>query len=393
MDALAPAHQAPPRAPRDRVNVPRSVLLTGTRAAATLDLARRLRREGIRVIGADSMRFPLGSFSNAFASHHRVPAAAEDRDAFVDAVATLAERERVDLVWPTCEEVLHLAAGWPDRAARIPLFAPPIHALELLHHKFRFAEWTLELGSDVRAPTSWPGEAFADPPADDGFANASASRAAGVIWKPVHSRFAAHTRLTPPLGDRAGWMAQRLVEGAEFCSWALCVEGEVRVLAQYRSLARFGRGAGCALEPTWSEAAADFTARAAVALGCTGALAFDFIEAADGSGTHVIECNPRMTSGIHVLDPSVPIGPLFERPLHPPGRPPLQRPAKLAAATFLVSPRLALDSAIPDVMADERDPRPAWTQGLGFAEFVWRALSHRTSLLDATTLDIAYDGR
>ena len=42
-----------------------TILLTGTRAPATLDLARRLWREGVRVIGADSLRYPLGKFSQA----------------------------------------------------------------------------------------------------------------------------------------------------------------------------------------------------------------------------------------------------------------------------------------------------------------------------------------
>ena len=64
----------------------RTVLLTGTRAPATLDLARRLWREGVRVIGADSMRFPLGRFSAAFAVHHRVPPPRQDRAGFLGAI-------------------------------------------------------------------------------------------------------------------------------------------------------------------------------------------------------------------------------------------------------------------------------------------------------------------
>src|SRR5690606_8494099 len=96
-----------------------------------------------------------------------------------------------------------------------------------------------------------------------------------LVWKPNYSRFAARTRLDRPAEVR-DWMAQRFIPGNELCSWALCVEGEVRVLTQYRCPVRVGLGAGCAFEPAWSHEIADFTANIAQQLGYTGCLAFDF---------------------------------------------------------------------------------------------------------------------
>ncbi len=227
----------------------RTVLLTGTRAPSTLDLARRLWREGVRVIGVDSMRFPLGRFSRAFASHHRVPAPRQDRDAFVTALETIAHRESADLIWPSCEEVFHVAIGQQRLRQTAAVLCPTIGVLELLHHKLRFAQWTHALGLSIAAPASW---------------EASAAPAGGpLVWKPCYSRFAARTRFGQPPANPAGWMAQRFVIGSEFCSWALCVDGTVRVLTQYRTPARAGRGAVCSFEPVWSESAHDFTNRVA----------------------------------------------------------------------------------------------------------------------------------
>ena len=351
----------------------RTILLTGTRAPATLDLARRLWREGLRVVGVDSMRFPLGRFSRAFVSHHQVPPPRQDRSGFLQAIARIAERESVDLIWPTCEEIFHLAAGKDSLPTSCELLCPSAEVLHLLHHKGRFVEWVGGLNGMVIAPESWGGS---DAPHDQ-----------RLVWKPHYSRFAARTRFKRPPGSLEGWMAQRFIEGREFCSWALCVAGEVRVLTQYQCPARAGRGAGCAFVPVWSEAVRDFTAAVARKLNITGSLAFDFIESDDGR-TYVLECNPRLTSGLHVLSPEVRITDVLQK--SPAPQPPPQREAQLLLPVLFSRPLLAGSS--PDVVAASDDPVPAWAQTLTAGEFIGRALRHRISVLEATTWDIEYNG-
>ncbi len=344
-----------------------SVLLTGTRAPATLDLARRLWREGVRVVGADSARFPLGRCSRAFVSHHRVPPPSQRPGDFIGAILTILQREKIDLLWPTCEEIFHLAAATDRLAGAARLFFEPLARLEPLHDKLAFARFAGEL-----APDSWPAT--------------EAPRGRRVVWKPRYSRFGARVRFDSPPPSPEGWMAQAFVEGDEISTWAICVAGQVRVLTSYQSTARAGRGAGCAFVPFHDGAAAAATRDFAARLGFSGSLAFDWIRSGEGA-LHVLECNPRLTSGIHLLDPGVRIREVLERAA--PDPPPM-RAAQLLWPTFCNSLRVA--GTTPDLIFARDDPGPAFGQIPAFAELAAIALRHRLSLAAAATRDIEYNG-
>lgn len=346
----------------------KTVLLTGTRAPATLDLARRLAREGVRVIGADPFRFPLGRFSGAFASHHRVPAPNHDTNAFIGAILTRIQKERVDLLVPTCEEIFHLAAAHGRLAESTRLFFEPLAKLLPLHDKLAF----VRIAGDL-SPESWPA--------------AEAPRDRRLVWKPRFSRFAARVRFDDPPRDPGGWMAQEFVDGDEFSTWSLCVNGEVRVMTGYCCSARLRRGAGTAFEPFRDEEAAAFVRELAKRLDFTGSIAFDWIRSHEGK-LHVIECNPRLTSGIHLLDPSVSIAGLFEMAAPSPAP---MRPAQLLWPTLFRDLRIA--GTTPDVVTDLSDPGPIFGQVVAFAELAASALRHRLSLTAATTRDIEYNGK
>lgn len=344
----------------------KTILLTGTRAPATLDLARRLAGEGLRVVGADPLRFPLGRFSRACAAHHRVPPPNGVGAGFVDAILAIVEKERVDLLWPTCEEIFHLAAAHDRLAGATRMLFEPLATLRPLHDKLAFAR----IAGDL-APASWPA--------------AAAPRDRRLVWKPCFSRFAARVRFEAPPPDPRGWMAQEFVEGEEFSTWSLCLDGEVRVTSVYRSVARAGRGAGCAFVPHRDAEAESFIARIAAERSFTGSLAFDWIRS-PGGRLHVIECNPRLTSGLHLLDPSVSIRGLFD---HAIPDPPL-RPVQLLGPTFCSDLRVAGTS--PDRIVSKQDPLPAVGQGLAFAELAFLSLRHRLPLVAAATRDIEWNG-
>jgi len=136
----------------------------------------------------------------------------------------------------------------------------------------------------------------------------------------------------------------------------------------------------------WEENAAAMIAEFASSLNFTGSLAFDFIRGYDGK-LYVLECNPRLTSGIHVLDPAVRISDLLARPGE---LPPPMVPAQIRIATMFSKPSVAWSS--PDVIAATDDPGPARGQFAGIAEYLGIAIRHFHSLTSATTRDIEYNG-
>jgi hypothetical protein len=299
-----------------------TVLLTGSRAPATLDLARRFAESGATVIVADSQP-TISSSSNAVTKAYRVPSPRFDPVQFVDAVAGIVARHGVDLVVPTCEETFWLAsgvaarpnrAGW-GRLAEV-LFAPPIGVLRRLHDKAEFVDLLGELGIPhpltevIDSRIAWRRRARRALP--------STPR---LVLKPAFSRFGTRTRVIEPgeaLPDPGRvtpverWLLQQHVDGQEFCTYAVAVQGRLTAFVAYRPVWRAGRGgttgAGVAfeqLEPSRSEVvrACAIAARLAAALRLTGQFGLDLIHrpCTPSEPVVVLECNPRATSGIHLF--------------------------------------------------------------------------------------------
>ncbi len=148
--------------------------------------------------------FPLGRWSRAFSAHHRVPPPVGDPDGFLAAILTIIEKEHVDLLWPTCEEIFHLAAAHDRLAGSVRMLCDPLAALLPLHDKLAFARFAGTL-----APDSWEAkEAPRGPPSCLETALLALCRA-GALRRSA--------------SGPAGWMAQDFVEGDEFSSWALCL--------------------------------------------------------------------------------------------------------------------------------------------------------------------------
>ncbi|WP_221089932.1 ATP-grasp domain-containing protein [Deinococcus aquaedulcis] len=266
------------------------VLVTGARAPVALDLARALQAAGAPVALADSV--------TPFAAHllrprvpvHRLPPPRQAFGAFQTALLRLLDR--VDLVVPICEEVFWLAeaarrGGWAGR-----LLAPPPATLRALHSKALFPELARTAGVD--APQTWVLSDPAHLPTLPG--------RAGLIFKPEFSRFGTarlgHPGAVPTPARR--WVAQERLVGEELCVWSLAHAGQLRACAVYRPVLRQQGGASYAFEAVERPAVVDMARVLARATGATGQLSYDVIVTPDGR-VAPIECNPRATSGLHLL--------------------------------------------------------------------------------------------
>jgi hypothetical protein len=366
-----------------------TILLTGGRAPATLDLARLLHAAGHTVLVAESLPRHLCQASRAVARCFDVPPPNPDHAGFIDALGSIIRVMGVKLLIPTCEEVFHVARG----AARLPceVFAPPIDQLRRLHSKWEFIQ-----GLTVAKPRTWLLHELAERPPGK------------LVLKPEFSRFSVHVRVLEadqPLPELKGrWVVQEFIEGRPLCTYGVARDG--RLLAHAAYAPDFTAGAGAAIHfvplahPALQAWVQDFVA----AEHLTGQVAFDFIEAPDGT-LYPLECNPRATSGLHLFADADRLDRAFceEHPQLITPRPTARAQLALAMWVYGLAPaaqsgpkRLfewarALGAA-QDVVFRWDDPGPAMEQWLVFAELERRARAAGTTALEASTADIEWNG-
>lgn len=374
------------------------VLLTSTRAPVTLELARAFAREGHAVIGADTFPATIGAWSKAVERHCVVPSPRFERAAFIDELASIAKREHVDLIVPTCEEVFAVGYGRDrlERATRV--LVAELATLTTLHDKWSFTKLAESLG--IRVPES----ALATSSEE---LREACGRFGRWIAKPVYSRFA--TRIVSNAEgfprSKAGdvrpssaepWIVQRFVDGDAECSYSIVHDGRIAAHAAYATPVRHGAGSGVRF--TSVDGGPTLEAAAAIArnAGFTGSLSFDFIRGEDG--LTLLECNPRVTSGVHLMgeaelvralaDPAAPLD------VVPAGR---TRQLLLPAMASLASSLRGWGSAVAafrfgDVIMRPGDPGAALAQVPMTWHFLRVARRERLSLAAATTHDIEWNG-
>ena len=385
----------------------RTFLVTGARAPAALELIRRLGRAGHAVLAADCVRAPVGRFSRHVRRYFQIPGPREDPRGFIAGVRDIAAAEKVDVLVPTCEEIYHLGL-YRDQLNKVcTVFCPDPATLLTLHHKGRFAGLTHGLGTEVLAPES---VLVTDAAGRCRLARESRS----WVFKPVYSRSASRTLVRPSAGavERLAldpvnpWLAQRFVAGRELSSYSFAVRGRLQAHVLYYSRHRAGLAAGIYFVPEENATARCFVAGLTAHLGFTGQIAFDFIECADTGRLFVLECNPRATSGVHLLDPDFDLGAALcgDADEPPPGAVAyFPRPPMVGAAMLIVGLGQAVRmgrlaswwrdfAAGRDVVFTRDDPLPCLGQLASLAELAVAGWRRRAGMLAAASADIEWNG-
>ena len=384
----------------------RRVLITGARAAAALDLARDFVAAGWDVHLADSRRVRMARWSRLSVRHHIYPSPREAREGFRACVRELVADEAIELVVPTCEEVYHLAAPALHAELGARLFAPDLATLRQLHDKLAFARACEAWGLPIP-------ESHLLASADDVARFVPESEA--WVFKPCFTRFG-DSALIGPLPEALAqvsptpetpWLAQRRVRGSEACFYAVAHRGELTAFVAYRSAWRLDGGASYAFEPLAETEAAPLREIAMRLASCAkihGQFACDAIF--DASGRPVlIECNPRATSGVHLLTGDGALA----RVLGDGGRGPAPEQEQPHTAAYLGPAMLVY--GLPQALREARlsdwarllakgrdaisrpgDRRPILGAMADAAAYFHEGRRHSISTTAATTRDIAWNG-
>ncbi|QZH75244.1 MAG: hypothetical protein JY451_01010 [Erythrobacter sp.] len=379
------------------------VLITGARAAAALDLARDFAAAGYEVHLADCTPARMARWSRVPKATHRYAPPALDPASFRRDIARLVTELSPRLVIPTCEEVFHLSAPALADALQERLFAPPLATLRRLHDKHAFALACTEWGLPVPEGLLLESRAYLE-----GLAGNSSE----WVFKPPFSRFGESALVGPAAAELAQLapspvsplLAQRRVRGEECCFHAFARDGKLLAFAAYTSRWRLGGGASFAFSPLAEAQTAPLRAIAeslAASAHLTGQFACDAIIDASGQ-PWLIECNPRGTSGVHLL---VGNGDLARAIVSgtPMPEQPAPAPRHLAPAMVLFGLPLALRrGAVAEWRATMRQSRDAISRPgdrlplagalVDAAGFALSGLRHGISTTSATTRDIAWNG-
>ncbi len=373
----------------------RTVLLTLGRLPKGLELARCLAGAGWRVIVAEPMAIHLCRGSRAVAKCYRVPAPARDPAGYRDALLSIIAKEGVDLVAPVSEEVVHVAEVAAAYEGPATFMVPPLPTLLRLHDKVRFAAWAADCGLNAPPTAAGASEAAAAIMAQGEYVVKPAQGCAGT------GLFFGAPGQAPPVDLTPDMAVQRRIRGDEVSTFSLVRDGVVLGTVVYRGRVLLGTVAVAFERCEGMEAVEGWVRDFAGRSGYSGFIAFDMIVDRDGE-VWPIECNPRLTSGIHFLAHDA----LAKGVAGEPGAAlTMKRPMRLQeghttlalAYANIARPlsflrRIGAVFSTADVKWSWRDPVPFLFFTTLSAQVLWRMMRRRVRLADAVTQDLEWNG-
>ncbi|MBU2713383.1 hypothetical protein [Zooshikella harenae] len=367
--------------------------MTGARAPVAIEWARLLMRAGHQVFLADSMVWPLGRFVKGIQNYIQLPSPRFNLQQYKQALIKQLRVNCIECIIPTCEEVFYLATIKVDIEAqlsgqKVEWFLPDHDLLFKLHNKFTSLTLLAGLGQ-VQIPATH----YCLHP--DDIVDDTAS-----ILKPVYSRFGRQVVRNPYQGvltsDQINpaipWVQQQKIVGQAICNYALFQHGKLIAHQAYLPKYCVNQSAASYFEPYDDNRLDEFVRQFGERTHYHGQVAFDFIE--ENNTLFVIECNPRATSGLHLLG--------FGLTMKDNGilnyTASSTKPYRLGNIIFycflfkenfkqlLVDYRYA-----DDVFVDSVYPLIVGGQWLTLVELCFRCIRYHRPVTDVSTLDIEWD--
>jgi len=189
------------------------------------------------------------------------------------------------------------------------------------------------------------------------------------------------------------WVQQERIVGEAICNYALILNGEVLAHVAYRPKYLLNGAAATYFEPYVDERLEKFTEKFAKESNYTGQVAFDFID--DGANLYVLECNPRATSGLHILSEGL----SFENDTFIYDKKSKTSAYRVGTTLYsLFGVRALLSGKFKILHFDYKRAKdvlegvPIYGQVFSMFGMLQRAVWHRKALTSASTFDIEFDG-
>jgi predicted ATP-grasp superfamily ATP-dependent carboligase len=378
------------------------ILITSSRMPYAVGMARKLADAGHTVYASDAYELAPGSHSKYLAGHFVTGSPRDATEQFIDDVERIASENEIELIVPSFEEVFYLATQ-RERLARVTrVYAPAFETLARVHDKATFQALTDKLG--IRTPETVV--ARSDDELREGverfpryFGRAAFSRG-GVALLTNTGPLAGHVSIddchaTP----ESPWLIQEYVDGPMLCTYTTMYGGKATSHCTYRAPRQWEHSTAIAFESVDGSETLEIASAIAGDLGYTGQMSLDFVD--DGGTLYMIECNPRATDGLLLVDSKDLAEGLIEDEreltMVPPGE-----EVQLSMAVFGQMfdeglrewPKSIRDLAhIRDANKGWHDHMPTLYNFLAFAHHAKLEMKERTALFVAMAGDISWDGQ
>lgn len=356
------------------------VLITGARAPIALDFCRSFHQCGMEVYLADSFKYPASRWTNQKSGYLTLPSARFETTAYIDCIIDLVKEYDITDLIPLCEDVFYISKFKEQIPCRVWLM--DFDCLNALHNKLTFPSYVADYLPAVR---SIPLREFKD------WEHSSA-----YVFKPIYSRFAEKTIIAKSVKQNDftelqhnTWIVQPYIKGHEICVFTIWDEGELRAYRSYHPKYRAGQGAGIYFQAVDNTAVQSLVRSYGEQLSFTGMLSFDVIVDQQGQA-HFIECNPRATSGAHLLNDRLALCFLGEQHIAFEATDYALRMPLLFNNPLLIFKREFW--SVKEVCFRSDDRKPFNLQSLALLELLYLAYHYKTGIISATTYDMEWNG-
>ncbi len=371
-----------------------NILLTLGRMPKGLELARGFAHQGCQVYVADPHKKHISKYSNSITDCFQVTAPNVSTESFLAELLEIVVTNSIDIVVPVSEESVYTAQIIEQLPEGVEYFGPGFDVARLLHNKYQFNQLLRSL--DLPAPDS----ALLESDEAQSLINKH-----DCVLKPVHGSAGIDVQFIKrsgslPAKTRRASMLQQQMKGRLFTSFSVARNGMCLGTGVYEGTIMTGSVAIAFQRIDDCPAVHDFVDTFIKQNNYTGFISFDLFIEEDGLA-YAIECNARLTSGIHLLDNSDVARAVLNKDFTPPIRLKQQQAFQhfwpclgatemslVTSAPFKKNLKHFLSSA--DVLWSKKDPLPFIMLNFCSGEILKKYFLQKMSLGEASICDIEW---
>ena len=360
------------------------VLITCARTPIAIEWVKVFKKIGAKIILTDSLKYPIASFESGI-TYIKIASPKLEFEKYKKDMQKLIEDS--DLLIPNCEDIFYLAKLRDEQDFKASFFMPDSSLLFSLHNKYEFFK---HINSYVKKPKT---ELI--------YNKNSIKISKDTILKPIYSRFGndvirdiTKERIESiECSEKYPWVQQQKIEGKAICNYAVIENGEVISHTAYEPKYLLNNSAATYFTPYSDSRLDNFIKKFAKDTNYTGQVAFDFID--NGKDLFVLECNPRGTSGLHIISKNL----NYKNGNFSANSDATDKSYRVGNTLFTLFGTQALRSGnFKKLIYDYKNAKnvlesiPFYAQSLFLLELVLLAKKEKKSLTQISTYDIEYNG-